>query len=441
MGTTAGLVSAGLDILILLASGYMVTTGQLIATGNPLLNSLMISGNKQLTFEYVLLRVFMEAALLMTIGLVSGYLSESLSTETGKLQKVLQNLTDARARSRRILESLSDGVVVVGNDGRPISINQAAIRLLDISEDWEHGLAETEVASCLSSYLRDDHFPQTVELVLGEKIVECRLGRFMGENGEPSGTMAVLTDVTEARTLRGALEERDRLAFIGRLSATMAHEIRNPLASISGAAQMLSKGSLDPGKTDQMTSLIVKQSKRVAELIEGYLELSREAKDFLMEPVSLSEIAGETVEHILQGMGRGIRISFEPADPGMILGNAARLTQLVSNLVRNAVEAVSGQEGGEVRVSVTEPGDGSPVTLTVFDNGPGIRVDLEERIWSPFFTTRQEGTGLGLYVSKKITEDHRGAIRIERPDEGGTSMVVAIPPFEGETAAKEQEGV
>ena len=426
MGTRAGLVAAGLDVLILLASGYLVSSGHYITTGSVLLNSLMAAGNRTLSFEYVLLRVCMEAALLLTIGLVSGYLAENLNTESGKLQKVLQNLAETRARSRRILESLSDGVVVVAGDGRPISINQAAIDLLGLRSDWEHGISETEVASCLSNFLSDDNFPSTVELVLGERIVECRLGRFQGEEGMTSGAMAVMTDVTEARNLRGALEERDRLSFIGRLSATMAHEIRNPLASISGAAQMLSKGGLDPEKTDRMTGLIVRQTRRVSELIEGYLELSREAKDFLMEPVSLSGIAADTVEEIRHGMGKNASVEFTSSQPCTVMGNGARLGQMVSNLVRNAVEAVSGDEEGRVAVTVEESGEGS-VLLTVSDNGPGIDIDLEDKIWNPFFTTRLEGTGLGLYVSKKIAEDHRGTIEIRRPGSRGTAMVVGIP--------------
>lgn len=427
LGTRAGLITAGLDIFILMASGLLVTSGHLIPSGSTLLNVLVVSGQKTLTFEYILLRVCLEAALLLTIGLVAGYLSESLSTETGKLKKVLQNLADARARSRWIVESLSDGVVVVDNDGRPISINSAGLSLLGISKNWEAGLAETRIASCLSSYLQDDQFPQTIEIVLGERIVECRLGRFIDGSGEPSGALAVLTDVTEARNLRGALEERDRLSFIGRLSATMAHEIRNPLASVSGAAQMLSRGGLGVTKTERMTSLIVRQSRRISELIEGYLELSRESRDYEMGAVHLAEVLEDVIENIVHGIGREIDIEFEADDPCVVNGNAGRLNQLATNLIRNAIEAVSGREDGSVHVTVSRSADGVNAELSVTDNGPGIPVELTDRIWSPFFTTRQEGTGLGLYVSRKIAEDHRGFIGIERPASGGTRMVLTLP--------------
>jgi len=392
-----------------------------------LLNVLVVSGQKTLTFEYILLRVCLEAALLLTIGLVAGYLSESLITETGKLKKVLQNLADARARSRWIIESLSDGVIVVDNDGRPISINKAALSLLGIGENWEAGLAETRIASCLSSYLQDDQFPPTIEIVLGERIVECRLGRFVDGSGKSSGALAVLTDVTEARNLRGALEERDRLSFIGRLSATMAHEIRNPLASVSGAAQMLSRGGLGVTKTERMTSLIVRQSRRISELIEGYLELSRESRDYEMGAVHLTEVLEDVIENIVHGIGREVDIEFEADDPCVVNGNAGRLNQLATNLIRNAIEAVSGQEDGFVHVTVSRSADGVNAELSIADNGPGIPVELADRIWSPFFTTRQEGTGLGLYVSRKIAEDHRGSIGIERPASGGTRMVLTLP--------------
>jgi two-component system sensor histidine kinase PilS (NtrC family) len=427
LGTRAGVIAAGLDIFILLASGLLVTSGHLIPSGSALLNVLIVSGQKTLTFEFILLRVCIEAALLLTIGLVSGYLSESLSKETGKLKMVLQNLADARARSRWIIESLSDGVVVVDNDGRPISINSAALSLLGISENWETGLAETRIASCLSSYLQDEQFPQTIEIVLGERVVECRLGRFMDGSGVPSGALAVLTDVTEARNLRGALEERDRLSFIGRLSATMAHEIRNPLASVSGAAQMLSRGGLDVTKTERMTSLIVRQSRRISELIEGYLELSRESRDYEMGAVHLADVLEDVIENIVHGIGREVDIEFEADDPCAVNGNAGRLNQLATNLIRNAIEAVSGREDGSVNVTVSRSEDGVSAELVVTDNGPGIPIELADRIWSPFFTTRQEGTGLGLYVSRKIAEDHRGSIGIERPADGGTRMVFTLP--------------
>jgi len=427
LGTRAGLIMAGLDIFILLASGVLVTSGHLIPSGSMLLNVLVVSGQKTLTFEYILLRVCLEAALLLTIGLVAGYLSESLITETGKLKKVLQNLADARARSRWIIESLSDGVIVVDNDGRPISINKAALSLLGIGENWEAGLAETRIASCLSSYLQDDQFPPTIEIVLGERIVECRLGRFVDGSGKSSGALAVLTDVTEARNLRGALEERDRLSFIGRLSATMAHEIRNPLASVSGAAQILSRGNLDGTKAEKMTSLIVRQSRRISELIEGYLELSRENRDYRVATVDLAEVLEDVIENIVHGIGREVDIEYKADDPCVVNGNAGRLNQLATNLIRNAIEAVSGLEDGFVQVIVSRSADGVNAELSIADNGPGIPVELTDRIWSPFFTTRQEGTGLGLYVSRKIAEDHRGSIGIERPVDGGTRMVFALP--------------
>jgi signal transduction histidine kinase len=419
LGVSGGLAAAGTNIILsIVFSLVAINVSGLKTTLSPLLATLVQSGYLKISITYIALRVFINGLLLVASGIASGMLAQSLYTESGHLQRVLNNLAELRARSRHILDSLHDGVVVVDSSGNLVSSNPAAAKLLET----ENPIIDSQLGGIVKGFLKNRSFPPRIDIVIDEKVVECRFSRY----GDTGGAIVILTDITELKNSQAALEERDKLSLIGKLSATMAHEIRNPLASMSGAAQILASGDLDREKADQMASLIEKQSRRVSELIEGYLSLSRSSSDFPFSMIDVSSVVADSVESAMHGFAGGVSLEVKRSDRDlMVLGNKVRLGQVFINLIRNSVEALSGVS--EPLVTITVTNDRGLISIVVQDNGPGIPADLAGKIWEPFQTSKDHGTGLGLYIVKKIVNEHKGTIEVENSHKGGAVFTMKLP--------------
>jgi len=426
LGVRGGLVAAVLDTLLSAGLAFAGLYGLFRFAGSPFAK-LLETLPDSITTEYALLLILINGGFLLVTGLVSGYLAEHLSFEQGRVAIALNELGRTRAVSREILESLSDGVLVIDRSGLPLSMNRAGIELLGLGPDWRETVAETEVFTMLREFQRSPGIGPVLEIGLGERIVECRMGMLRDNSGNPAGALAALTDITETLNLKRKLQEQEKLAVVGRLSSTLAHEIRNPLASMSGAAHVLRIGGLDWEKADRMTLLISRQARRISEIIEGYLELSRSRKIHYSEPVSLESVVAEAIDVAGQGFGWQTRI--EPGIEGSftVLGSQSRLVQLLTNLLRNGAESLGASPDGRVDVVLRAGPEEGVAEILVEDNGPGIPPELMDRISDPFFTTKQEGTGLGLYVARRVAEDHRGRLSIESAPGRGTRVSVLLP--------------
>ncbi|MCC6645698.1 MAG: two-component sensor histidine kinase [Polyangiaceae bacterium] len=224
-------------------------------------------------------------------------------------------------------------------------------------------------------------------------------------------------------------EEAEELARLGRLAAGLAHEIRNPLGSIAGSAQLLAaaRGLSDEDKI--LCGIITSEAARLNDLVSDMVDLARPRRPEL-GPVDLAALARDVVRLAAQS-GRGVDVAVRysgPSDGVGVTADGAQLRQVVWNLVRNAVQA-SGA-GETVRVSVEEaPGE---VTLEVADHGAGIPEDARARMFEAFFTTRAHGVGVGLAVVKRIVDDHGFSIAVLDGEPKGARFVVTIPRARGE---------
>ena len=426
LGIPGGLTAAAVTTSALGASVAFSLLGPATAK-SVMVGTLLEAGHLKLSANFLVAQVALIAGLFFASGAAGGVLGRMFYSEKGMLQRVIDNLAEVRARSRKVLENLSDGVVVVNAQGSLVQANPAATRMLGLSERQGFTLRGTVIESAITQFLAERHPPESMEMVVDESIIHCRFS----PSDQGDGLIVVMSDITEAANLRAALEERKRLAIVGRLSATLAHEIRNPLASISGAAEMLASGKLPEGKSQRMTSIIVNQSKRVSELIDGYLSLARDSNDFPQNPIELGSFTADAVESAIHGYAGGVTISFRNCEsPLFVLGNPTRLGQALGNMMRNAVEALSDQTLGVVEVELN--GAGSEAVLSVSDNGPGIPPGRLDRVWEPFYTTRAEGTGLGLYVCRRIASEHRGRIELVNRNEGGLRASLVLPVIEEE---------
>ena len=232
----------------------------------------------------------------------------------------------------------------------------------------------------------------------------------------------------EERALAVRLQEADKLAAVGTLSATVVHEVNNPLASISMLAEMLKTTPLNASQREDVDG-IIKEARRTAEVVRDLLRVShpREARH---DAISLSRVATQALA-VLRPLLREHRVSIETELPDAvptIRGFASRLEQIVLNLVINAVQAMEGRNGPRT-VRLSSGGDVTQVWLCVEDNGPGFAPGVAERIFDRFFTTKPvgKGTGLGLWIAREIITEHGGTVTAENRAEGGARFLLRFP--------------
>jgi len=233
----------------------------------------------------------------------------------------------------------------------------------------------------------------------------------------------VLGNIEEFR----AAEEAQRLAVLGAMAAGLAHEIRNPLAGIKGAAQYLQGEQLD-GTAQEMLCIVVDETDRLNIVVSQFLDYARPF-ELHTAPEQLDAIASRALALLrAQGLPEGITLREALAgDLPITELDAARLTQVVVNLLRNALQAMP--EGGElfVRTRLRVSRIGAALELMVTDSGPGLSADVRDKIFVPFFTTKDHGTGLGLAISQRIVRAHGGELEATSPEGGGARFTVRIP--------------
>jgi two-component system sensor histidine kinase PilS (NtrC family) len=246
--------------------------------------------------------------------------------------------------------------------------------------------------------------------------------------GQIIGRVIHFQDLTELRRMQHQVERAERLASIGRLAAGIAHEIRNPLASISGSVEILRTLPGADGESRQLVDIAVREVDRLNRLITDLLEYARPRAEE-RHAFDLGEVALEITkafEH--ERRSADVRVEVE-ARPGVgIEGAAGQVRQVIWNLLRNAAEAMP--QGGQIRIRVAleDGADRHPRTvLSVSDTGVGIRREDLDRIFEPFFSRKPGGTGLGLATVARVIEDHRGHIEVTSELGRGTTFVMRFP--------------
>jgi two-component system sensor histidine kinase PilS (NtrC family) len=353
----------------------------------------------------------------VAIALLAGQLIDEL--RKSRLQiNVLERL------SEEIVESLDSGLLGLDANAVVRKVNRTALELLAIpDQSMVLGKPFREIAPGLG---------EARETGVRELAVRGRMRRILVTRvvlPEAHG-LVVLRDLTDVLELEERLRRQERLAGVGRLAAGVAHEIRNPIASISGAAQLLGTSAADGDETKRLSQIIVRESERVDRLVAQLLTFARPAAA-RREPVELSQIVRECVESLkarpdFSEQEIDIRVSLE--GPLLMRGDKDELREVVTNLIVNAMQAL-GEKNARApkRLAIEGAKRERFIELVISDNGPGIPREFRERIFDPFFTTKAQGTGLGLARVHKIVREHDGQVDFETEEGKGTSLKVRLP--------------
>ncbi len=270
-----------------------------------------------------------------------------------------------------------------------------------------------------------------------EVAVSVACAPVVATDGGVRGAVLVLHDLTLQRTLEATTKRAERLAALGTVARGLAHEIRNPLGGIKGAAQLLRGAVADP-ELVRCTDIIIREVERLDGLVEQLRELSTPPR-LQLEPVNIHRVLNDVLALERQAPAWGtvtLRTAFDPSLPP-VRGDRAQLTQVFLNLVRNALEALAGT--GELAVSTRidtlfhirrGAGRGRFLSVVIEDTGPGIADEHQTQLFAPFFSTKARGSGLGLAVCHRIVTEHGGTIAHEPRPGGGASFRVTLPVSE-----------
>jgi two-component system nitrogen regulation sensor histidine kinase GlnL len=346
------------------------------------------------------------------------------------------------------LASIQDGVVVLDRDGRIRDLNPAAEQLTGVSAPQALGTQASELfhhspwlTAMARATLEDGAAGQRGEgaLVCGrrEVPVSAACAPVLGAEGDARGAVLVLHDLTLKHSLEATTRRADRLAALGTVALGLAHEIRNPLGGIKGAAQLLRSAVADP-ELRRCTDIIIREVERLDGLIEQLRELSTPPR-LQLEAVNIHRIVNDVLVLQRQAPTWGavtLRTAFDPSLPA-VRGDRAQLTQVFLNLVRNALEALGGTgelaivTRIEARFRVRRGSErGRLLSVVVQDSGPGVPEQHQAHLFSPFFSTKARGSGLGLAVCHRIVTEHGGTIAYEPRAGGGAGFRVTLPVSE-----------
>lgn len=344
-------------------------------------------------------------------------LTHELAAARGERLKTLTEKENLANRLQRLLEALPGGVLVTDGDGVVVEHNPAAVSLLgtDLTgRCWRKALEEASLADAENPHQRELRNGKTVNLAVRSL-------------GEEAGHIVLLSDVSEMRALQELVNQQKRLSALGEMVASLAHQVRTPLAAALLYTSHLGNDAL--GKTQR--------ERFAAKLTDRLHYMERQVNDMLafarMGKLSMEKIA-------VDGLLEQLLDSFEPSLAGKpcnlhvrnkaksceFYGNQDALLGILLNLLNNASEAISGKQEGEIELRLEQPAPGW-LRIGVADNGPGIPEDIRGHIFEPFFTTRANGTGLGLAIVECVVRAHGGRVSCHSTAGLGASFQLDFP--------------
>lgn len=336
-----------------------------------------------------------------------------------------------------LLRSIRCGLIITDHSASIRFINEQACRILDldaqavgpgvrVSDALE---AHPHLAQLLIRAPRMSTLPDRAE---AEIRTRDSLGRTIGytlsqvrsEDGSPRGAALFFKDLTPIEHQEAQDRLRERLAELGAMAASLAHEIRNPLAALELSTTLLRRRLDDDGPEAKLATTLQEQIRRLSATVNHSLEFIRPL-DLVMDPTNITDLINAALEEAVPAdIDKVTIVRRFPAEPVVLAADPTRLRQAFVNLVRNAVEAMD-LNGGVLAVDVQPMMDACWIRFS--DTGPGIPDDIRERIFAPFFSTKPKGSGLGLAWSRKVLDAHGGLLDVASEQGKGTVFSIRLP--------------
>ena len=404
-------------------------------------------------------QIFYSLVLYMAAFYIVAFLSSTISEELKKKKKeLIQKQVDydqLEAFNRNIIRSLDSGLLTIDFQGKINFLNRTAEKILNLNEEGSKGLSIYDLFPKISEVIEEvkkkgqDLLPdyrRSETIFINREGKKVHLGFSISPLTDPNGSLIghtlIFQDITKFKEMEEQMKRIDKMAAVGLLAAGMAHEIRNPLASLSGSIQML-KSELDlDASQHHLMEITLRESERLNALITDFL-LFAQPPETHKRPWEITKLIEETVELFRHSPSchEGIRIIRPtPRENFKAMIDVGQMKQVFWNLLMNAAQAMS--NGGSVTIHLDKeketfweknlpwptPSKGKEwVKISITDSGNGIPPHEKEKIFEPFFTTKEGGTGLGLSIVHKIIENHNGMIKVESDMGKGSTFTILLP--------------
>jgi two-component system sensor histidine kinase PilS (NtrC family) len=354
--------------------------------------------------------------------------SEALTERTVDLEK-LQHLSDM------VFESINSGIAVLDSLGRVRSLNSAGFQILGMSEESRieepnevfKGIPIREL--CEKS--KGGHLNRWEGTFRDAAGRDRTLGLSISQLKEPEkGFVVIYQDLSEFREMENKVKRSEQLSALGRMAASIAHEVRNPLASMSGSIQIL-QGSLHlEGEDQKLMDIVITETRRLNHLVEDFLSYAR-PPDPKFEDVDLREVISETAQFLqtsLRSRDVDLQVTL-PDEPVVLSVDASQIRQVIINLVRNSIDAVNGSGRISIHVERGMTTNGPATLLSVSDDGSGIPAEILPVVFEPFKTTKKGGSGLGLAIVYQLVGAHLGTIDVRSVQNEGATFTIYLPEW------------
>ncbi|HEY6853909.1 MAG TPA: ATP-binding protein [Gemmatimonadales bacterium] len=392
--------------------------------------------------------LWIQLGVFAAVAVVTTYIASRVSVMGAEREALAGELRQVRLEAGDVLRNIRSGVVTVDGQGRLLFSNPAAEELLGFSaEEWmgqsvmpefariapEFWAAVTATARRGVRLMRVEATVRRADRTFPIGVTTTTLDQ-LSDAGPPRVT-AIFTDISDSKRLEELHLRAERLEAVAELSSSLAHEIKNPLASIRSSVEQLSRSTRANADEKFLGGLIVRESDRLSRLLTEFLDFSR-VRVTEYRTLDLKEVAAGAIRLVREHPDCGAEVNIElTGDATSMDGDEDLLHRIVSNLVLNAVQATGAGAHVKVRVGRAK-GDAAltrhvglddPVALIVQDNGPGIPEALRERLFEPFVTGRVGGTGLGLAIVQRAVDAHRGIVLVESAPGQGTTFTIYFP--------------
>lgn len=409
-------------------AGFVIATMSSILYGTlinlQLYNLLPVGSGGFTDWKDYFYKVFVHTIFFYLTAYLSGYLSSRLEKTVQKLEEKDLDLRDLEFFNREVIENMPGGIFTTDMSGEVLLFNRAAERITGIKRDLIIG---RKIDSVLPSFIfpfPEGRREETITIEGSQKIIGLTISQMKGAAENAKGFIVVFQDLTRFKKLEREIKQKEKWAAIGELSSNIAHEIRNPLASLKGSIEMLKEDSVPRNYKEKLMEIALKEMDRLNRIITDFLTYSRpsppEFKKF-----DLNNLLDETVELLKNACQNKTRVVLKKDHAGAaeVDADPQKMRQVFWNLGINAIEALP--DGGEIIIS-TKDRDGF-VEVAFQDFGTGIAEKDVEKIFYPFFTTKEQGTGLGLSIAYRIMEEHNGTINVKSISGIGTTFEIILP--------------
>jgi len=427
---------------------YGVAAASAVAYGGGILVAPLLSGSLGPTVvpETAFPLWCAHSGALLLVALLSSILLRELRLAAEKLKESHDRLRELRILHQRTVACLTSGLLTTDREGRITSFNPEAERITGRTAAQVLGCDLDTVLPGSSRLVEQEATGRRLRLEVADESGGVRhLGIatsiLTSLDGSRAGRVVIFQDVTAVVSMELALQRSARLADVGQLAADIAHEIRNPLAAISGSVEMLLGGAEGGGDEEvRLQGIVLREIERLDGLITDFLCYARPAP-MKLQSVCVRELAEETLEVFSMAPLEGVELDMEIAPDLHVEADPTQLRQVLWNLLQNAAQALGGR--GLIRVSARRVQDApqgergtrrrgnkeglAAVEICVSDDGPGIEAAQLERIFDPFFTTKPTGTGLGLAMVHRIVEAHGGTLQVDSQPGSGSRFWIHLP--------------